>query len=168
MNLIFEPSKTTHWKNLFPNKTLLLGSHNLNDGEELIAKIVEIEISPIKSQNGKDEMVPVARFENAPPMVLNITNCRTIASLYGPNYDDWAGKSIQIFATMVNSFGKQEMALRIREAIPDTAENIDNHIDDLNACKSMDELQKVFMALPKHLKPKLVSVKDQMKEQLSA
>ena len=36
-SIVYEPSQTTHWKNLFPNKTMLLGSHNLNEGEELVA-----------------------------------------------------------------------------------------------------------------------------------
>ena len=33
--LVFEPSATQHWKTLFPNKSAILGSHHLNEGEEL-------------------------------------------------------------------------------------------------------------------------------------
>ena len=36
MSIIYEPSKTTHWRNLFESKSMLLGSHNLNEGEELV------------------------------------------------------------------------------------------------------------------------------------
>lgn len=165
--LIYEPSHTTHWKNLFPNKTLLLGSHNLNDGEELVAAISGVSIQPIKDQNGNEEQVPVLTFTNAPPMVLNITNTRTVASLYGPNYDQWEGKSIQIYATMVKAFGKNELALRIREAIPTTSEDVSQFEEALSACKTVDELRTVFMGIPKHLKPRLEQTKNKMKEALN-
>jgi hypothetical protein len=166
-NLVFEPSHTTHWKNLFPSKTLLLGSHNLNDGEELVATIKSVGLQEIKDQNGKTEQVPVMVFENAPPMVLNITNSTTIASLYGDKYDQWAGKSVQIYATKVKAFGEVVTALRIREAIPDVGESIAAHEKALRACQTLPDLQKVFMDLPKHLKPRLTAVKDEMKEKLN-
>jgi hypothetical protein len=168
-NLVFEPSQTTHWKNLFPSKMLLLGSQNLNEGEELVAKIQKVEVQKIKSSTGNEDQVPVIQFENAPPMVLNITNSRTIASLYGERYDEWIGKSIQIYATMVKGFGGgQVMGLRVREAIPDTGQDIEAHETALKSCSTMEELQAAFMAIPKHLKPRLISVKDEMKENLSA
>ncbi len=99
--LVYEASETTHWKNLFPNKMLLLGSQNLKAGEELIAEIASVEISAIKDQKGNDSRVPVVTFTNVAPMVLNITNTRILASLYGENYDAWVGKSIQIYATKI-------------------------------------------------------------------
>ena len=165
--LVFEPSQTTHWKNLFPNKMLLLGSQNLNEGEELIAKIKSVDIEEIKSTNGQTERVPVVKFENAPPMVLNITNSRAIASLYGEHYDRWVGESVQIFATKIKAFGQEQMALRIREAIPDVNINTSTHENALRACTTLSDLQKVFMGIPKNIKPKLIDVKDEMKEQLS-
>lgn len=165
--LVFEPSHTTHWKNLFPSKMLLLGSQNLNPGEELIATIKAVEIQEIKNQQGQTERVPVVQFDNAPPMVLNITNTRTIANLYGECYDQWAGKSIQIYATVVKAFGSEQMALRIREAIPDTAQDISQYEDAIQACTTLDDLKSVFMAIPKHLKPRLVALKDQQKESMA-
>ena len=42
--VIYEPSQTTHWKNLFPEKMKLLGSQNLNENEELIATIKKVAI----------------------------------------------------------------------------------------------------------------------------
>jgi len=167
-NLVFEPSQTTHWKNLFPSKTMLLGSHNLNPGEELIATIKIVKIQEIVSTSGQKENVPVVQFENAPPMVLNITNSRTIASLYGECYDHWAGNHVQIFATKVKAFGVEQMALRIRPAIPDTNQDVSEHESNLRACTTMADLKSCFMAIPKHLKPKLESVKNEMKESINA
>jgi hypothetical protein len=148
---------------------MLLGSQNLNEGEELIAQITSVEIQEIKSTSGKAEHVPVCQFENAPPMVLNITNSRTIASLYGECYDHWIGQSVQIYATKVKQFGGGEgLGLRIREAKPDTNQNIDHFESDLRACTTIPDLQAVFMAIPMHIKPRLVSVKDEMKESINA
>lgn len=166
-NLIFSPSQTTHWKNLFPTKTMLLGSHNLNEGEELVAKIVEIKPEAIKDQNGKEEVLPVLKFENAPPMVLNITNTRTIASLYGERYDQWQGKSIQLFAAKVKAFGVEQTALRVRPVIPETGEDITHHIKALENCSTIQDLQKVFMAIPKHIKPMVAETKDKKKGELN-
>lgn len=167
-SLVFEPSKTTHWKNLFPSKTLLLGSHNLNEGEELVATIQSVEIQEIVSTSGQKERVPVVRFTNAPPMVLNITNSRTIASLYGERYDEWPGKSIQIFATKVKAFGVEQMALRIRETIPDTGQDVSRYEEALRSCGDLDSLKKAFFDIPKHLRKKLEPVKDEMKEKIDA
>jgi hypothetical protein len=166
--LVFEPSTTTHWKNLFPNKMMLLGSQNLNEGEELIATIKYVEIQEILNQSGKKESVPVIQFTNAPPMVLNITNSRTIASLYGERYDTWVGCSIQIYATKVKAFGQEQMALRIREAIPDTQQDIKQFEDRLKSCTTMADLQKAYTAIPRHLKPRLAALKDTLKEKVNA
>jgi len=167
--LVFEPSQTTHWKNLFPSKMMLLGSQNLNPGEELIATITSVEAQEIKNKNGKPDIVPVARFDNAPPMVLNITNTRTIASLYGECYDQWAGKSIQIYATMVRGFGGGEvMGLRIREAIPDTGQDIKQYEAALNSCKTIESLKVAYSSIPKHLRPRLAEAKDKMKGKINA
>ena len=167
MSLIYEPSKTTHWKNLHPSKMMLLGSQNLNEGEELIAKIKTITVQGIKNQQGQDESVPVAEFYNAPPMVLNITNCRAIACLYGELYDRWAEKSIQIYATKVKAFGSEVLALRVREAIPETGQDLAAWETKLKDATTLPELQTAFMAIPKHIKSQLIGVKDEMKEVLS-
>lgn len=165
--LVYQTSQTTHWKNLFPSKTMLLGSHNLNVGEELVAVISRVDISSIKDQNGNEEKVPVCQFENAPPMVLNITNTRTIAGLYGDSYEGWVGKPIQIFATKVKAFGKEEMALRVREKVPAVDVDTKAYEKKINAAKSMDELKKVFMAIPPHIRSELTEAKDKKKAELS-
>ena len=166
--LIYAPAHTTHWKNLFPNKMLLLGSQNLNPGEELIAVIKSVDIQDITAQNGEVEQVPVLLFDNAPPMVLNITNVKTIAALYGDRYEHWPGKAIQIYATQVRAFGETVDALRIREAIPETGEDVSAYEATLRACTTMTDLAQAFTAIPKHLKPRLVAVKDECKAALNA
>ena len=72
--IIYQPSVTTHWRNLFESKSMLLGSHNLNEGEELVCEITNTGIQTIKNKNGKDEQVPVILFKNAPPTLSTITS----------------------------------------------------------------------------------------------
>lgn len=47
-------------------------------------------------------------------MVLNKTNANNIASLYGPDTDDWRGQEIVLFEAMVDFQGKTVPAIRVR------------------------------------------------------
>lgn len=172
--LIYQPSETTHWRNLFENKCMLLGSHNLNPGEELIAEIKSINANgTIKDKKGKDTIAAIISFTNCPDMVLNVTNTQTIAGLYGDYTEDWIGESIQIYATEVKAFGKLTNALRVREAKPDVNHDVTEYIDSLMNCENLEELKGAYIAIPKHLKgPKTDSgklinkTKDEMKDKL--
>ncbi len=93
---VMQVNATGHWKELFPKKNMLLGSHNLNDNEILIAHIDRVEIGEYKNQVGETENSPIIHFKNVPPMILNSGNARTIEKLYGWKYKDWSGKSIYI------------------------------------------------------------------------
>ena len=165
-NIIYQPSTTTHWRNLFESKSMLLGSHNLNEGEELVCEICDTGIQTIKNQNGKDEQVPVIIFRNAPPMVLNITNTKMIASLYGDLYNNWVGKSIQVYATKVKAFGAVTTALRVRPVIPANSNDLKQYVDLLNQCGNIEQLKNAFMNLPNNVKPDLTSLKNEMKNRL--
>ena len=165
-SVIYQPSVTTHWRNLFESKSMLLGSHNLNEGEELVCEISNTGIQTIKNKSGKDENVPVILFTNAPPMVLNITNTKTIAALYGDLYNQWVGKSIQVYATKVKAFGAVTTALRVRPVIPANSIDVKQYVDQLNACGSIEQLKQVFMGLPNNVKPELTSLKDTVKARL--
>ena len=165
-NIIYQPSETTHWRNLFESKSMLLGSHNLNEGEELVCEIHNTGIQTIKNKAGKDENVPIILFKNAPPMVLNITNTKTIASLYGDLYVNWVGKSIQVYATKVKAFGAVTMALRVRPVIPANSNDLKQFVDQLNQCGNIEQLKNVFMNLPNNVKPELTRLKDDIKLRL--
>ena len=51
-------------------------------------------------------------------MILNRTNAMIIASLYGPETDQWTGKSVTVYSARVKAFGAWHDALRIKEQIP--------------------------------------------------
>jgi len=166
--LVYEPSKTTHWKNLFAKKCMLLGSHNLNEGEELVAQIVSVDISEIKNQQGKTERVPVVNFANCAPMVLNITNTRTIVSMYGEHYDRWSGCYVQLFSAIIKVKGVQQSALRIRPTIPNVGVDTSQYENNLRNCRNVNDLKNVFMSIPKNIRQQLTPLKDQIKGSFNA
>lgn len=108
----------THWKKVF-NKDYL-GSHDLDNGKDLVAVISHVEIREVKDTSGKAEKRNVAIFQNkVKPMVLNVTNCKSIKKFSGSNYiEDWKDISIQIYSKEVTAFGETVEALRIREKQP--------------------------------------------------
>ena len=112
----------THWRNLTDLEHLR--AECFAPKEKKVLTIKEVKQEEIKSSNGQVDVKPVAYFkENVLPMVLNVTNCKTIEKLYGTgNIYDWIGKKIQIFATKTKVAGEMVPCLRVEEIIPKTNE----------------------------------------------
>ena len=108
----------THWKKAF-NKEYL-GSHDLEDNKDLVVVIDHVEIREIKDPQGSKEKRNIAVFKgNVKPMVLNVTNCKTIKTFSGSNYiEEWSNIPISIYSKEVKAFGELMDALRIRESQP--------------------------------------------------
>lgn len=113
----------THWKNIANYD--YLGAYSL----EGIAPTVTLTISSIRKQKvtaegGKEDNCIVVFFEEeisdgvmVKPMVLNKTNCKIVASLYGDYIEDWIGKKITIFAT-TTKFGRDTVpCLRVKKEV---------------------------------------------------
>ena len=107
----------TNWKKL-ANKDYL-GSWDI-EGGDLVLTIRNITQKEVKNPQGKDEEVIVCEWkENYKPMILNVTNCKAIAKAYGSEYiEDWIGKRVSLFTTMVSAFGDTTEAIRIRPYAP--------------------------------------------------
>jgi len=173
MTIILEPSPTGHYLELYPKKNLVLGAHNLNAGEELVAVIEKVENGEIKDHKGKDKEVVFLYFDSKHkimPMCLNITNARIIEGLYGEKWASWIGKSVQIYKGEVRSpSGGMTQGLQIQAFIPETASDpVDTYKDKLRACKSMGQLAAVYKAIPIHIKNRCAGVKDEMKGKIDA
>lgn len=109
----------THWKKL--TNPDYLGAYSFQKDEEKILTIGRVRQEIVVGTDGKKEECTVARFqENEKPMILNATNCKTIAKIYNtPFIEEWVGKRIQIYVTQVKAFGDVVDALRIREKVPE-------------------------------------------------
>ena len=108
----------TNWKKL-ANKDYL-GSWDIEGSSDLVLTIRNITQKEVKNPQGKDEEVIVCEWkENYKPMILNVTNCKAIAKAYNSEYiEDWIGKRVALFTTMVSSFGDTTEAIRIRPYAP--------------------------------------------------
>ncbi len=104
-----------HFKLLFPSE--YLGSHDLQ-GKDATVTIKKVVVEELKTDRGS-ERKPVMYFEKTEKkLVLNKTNAKSIAALYGPEINVWAGKRITLYGTPVSAFGKEVEALRVRPTAP--------------------------------------------------
>lgn len=112
----------THWRNLTDLNHLR--AECFAPKEKKVLTIKEVRQEKITSNNGEVDVKPVVTFvEDVLPMVLNVTNCKTIEKLYGTgNIYEWIGKKIQVFATSTKVAGQSVPCLRIENIIPKTNE----------------------------------------------
>lgn len=70
---------------------------------------------------------PVLHFKapkGTKPLILNKTNWKTIGQVLGSDdADNWAGQSITLFTTEVESFGEMTMGIRVRLRKPHTSQS---------------------------------------------
>jgi hypothetical protein len=166
--IVYEPSDTGHWKELFKSKNKLLGGHNLKKDEEICATIDHVGVEEVfeKETNSNKELV-VLKFKGGkiPPMALNITNSETIALMHGNTHKKWVGKKILIHTAPIKAFGKMHDALRVRPKVP-RDDDLTPYIKQLTNCQNMQDLQTIFLAMPKHIQGAVVATKDEMKAKL--
>ena len=108
-------AEKNHWKRL--TNPEYLGAYALSPGQDLIATIKKVGLEMVVGADGKKEECTVLRFvePDIKPMILNVTNAKTIEKLYKTPYiEDWAGLKIQIYVDKVKAFGDVVDALRIR------------------------------------------------------
>lgn len=108
----------THWKKL--TSTDYIGAYSLEPGKDMILTIKSVKNEIVTGPDGRKEQCTVMTFtEDTKPMILNVTNAKTIAKLYKTPYiEEWAGCKIQLFTDKVKAFGETVEALRIRPTVP--------------------------------------------------
>jgi len=131
----------THWKKLFNYE--YLGAHSLEENEErevTIKSTGKALVKSAKAPNG-DECPTVIFNEFDKPMVLNATNCKLIAEMYGNIVEDWVGKKVTIYVQEdVKAFGTTTDALRIKKGVQ-WIEMLKNNLKNVSESISKDELE---------------------------
>ena len=108
----------THYKRLINPD--YLGAYSLDPGKDMVLTIKTVKREVITGAGGKKEECPVCHWaENEKPMVLNMTNMKTIAKMYGPYIEHWTGKRVQIYASTTKFGGDTVECLRIRKDPPE-------------------------------------------------
>ena len=106
----------THWKLLMNPE--YIGAYWLPEGEDVTVVIDYVVREVITGTGGKKEECTVAHLKNGvKPFILNATNSKTIAKLYGVFIEDWAGKPITLFASTARLAGDTVECLRIRPVV---------------------------------------------------
>lgn len=89
-------------------------------GDSLIDRAVVMTISKVQfetvvTHGGEVTQKPVIYFkESTKGLILNKTNAKAIAKLYGGETDDWTGKTITLYSEKVKAFGEVHNAARLR------------------------------------------------------
>ena len=109
----------THWKKLINPD--YLGAYSLDPGKDMILTIRSVKKEMITGTGGKQEECTVCHWaENQKPMILNVTNCKTISKmLKTPYIENWTGHRVQIYATTTRMGGETVECLRIRDKEPE-------------------------------------------------
>ena len=106
----------THWKKLINPD--YIGAYALDPGKDLNVQISAVKREMITGADGKKEECTIAYLVGQKPMILNVTNCKSIEKLYGPYIEEWSGKFITLYVSKVRAFGETVDALRIRNRVP--------------------------------------------------
>ena len=119
--------------NAFPSK--YLKASDLQD-RNVAVTMSHVELEDI----GDSERKPVLHFHGKNKgLVLNKTNSRVIAGIYGDDTKTWDGKSLVLFPAMVDFRGDQVEAIRVRaprqketpkQPLREEKENADVGLDD--------------------------------------
>ena len=109
----------THWKKLINPD--YLGAYSLDPGKDMVLTIKHVRKEMVTGADGKKEECIVCYWqEEQKPMILNVTNCKTISKmLKTPYVEKWAGHRIQIYATTTKFGGDTVECLRIRKDPPE-------------------------------------------------
>lgn len=115
----------THWKQLTnPN---YIGAYSLSEGQDLEVQILKVTKEMVKGEGGKQDECTIATLKDQKPLILNKTNCKTIAKLFETPYiEEWAGKKITLFKSVTKLKGEDVECLRIRDKKPPQSKAILN------------------------------------------
>ena len=107
-----------HFRKLYDER--FIGSWDLEGKESAVVTIAEIKIEELQGQNGAKAKKPVLYFTKGKKgFVLNKTNAKVIAELYGNDTEKWCDKKVELFATTCEAFGKQVECIRISNKKPE-------------------------------------------------
>jgi hypothetical protein len=105
---------------LFPSKYLKASDFQ---GQDVTLMMVTVAVEDI----GDGENRPLLRFDGAKKgLLLNRTNARTIAELYGAETNDWRGRHVTLFPTTTDFRGASVDCIRVRPTAPVRSEPLDD------------------------------------------
>jgi hypothetical protein len=90
--------------------------------KDVTVMIARVEAATLTAQGGRKSKKPVVWFEGREKgFVLNKTNAKTIAGLYGTDTARWVGRAITIYPTRTSMGGEEVDCIRVRPVVPAAA-----------------------------------------------
>ena len=83
-------------------------------GKATTVTMDRVEIEELKSRKGNDTKPILYFMGKEKGLVLNKTNSRAIAQIYGNETDDWSGQPVELYTAMVDFAGDTVEAIRVR------------------------------------------------------
>lgn len=100
-----------------------IGAWDLS-GHDVTVKIAKVSGESIVGEGGRTNKRPILTFAGAEKrMIINRTNGKIIASLYGNDVAQWVGKAITLYPTRVRMGPETVDAVRVRPEVPKTKAN---------------------------------------------
>ena len=103
------------YRSMFDRK--YLGAWDLA-GRDVTVTIESVRAEKISNGKSTDKRPVVKLRGTEKEFLVNKTNAKTIASLYGPNTDAWSGKPITLYPTQASFGGQLVDAIRVRPTVP--------------------------------------------------
>lgn len=105
-----------HFKKFFDNE--FVGSWDIPPGRDVVLEIASVQADKVKGPRGEQKKPSLSFTRGKKKLLLNATNARTIAGLYGAYTEKWIGKPIALYATTTEAFGESVECVRVRPTIP--------------------------------------------------
>src|SRR5262245_60854639 len=84
-------------------------------GRPMAVKVKSVEMSELKSPDGKTQQKPVVRFHNQEKgLVLNGVNFDSIADILGADTDEWVGGEVELYPAKTEMAGKRVDCIRVQ------------------------------------------------------
>lgn len=94
------------------------------NGKDVNVRIKQVKAGTLVGERGKKDKKPVAYFHGKEKaLALNATNCKTIATMYGNDVDDWVDKWITLYPTTTEMGGQTVECIRVRPRAPQVRAN---------------------------------------------
>jgi hypothetical protein len=112
----------THYRQLYDRD--YLGSWDLPENKDVVVTIEKAVGGELTGNGGKKAKKPIISFVGKEKkFVVNVTNAKAIAGLYGNHVEKWAGKRIALYVSTTRdpSTGGDIPCIRVRPQAPAAA-----------------------------------------------
>lgn len=91
-------------------------SGEMLQGREVTLTIRDVRRETVTSDRGSEQKLAVVFQERPKPLLLNKTNAKRLAKLFGPETTRWTGQRVTLYPEEVKAFGEMRATIRVKAA----------------------------------------------------